>query len=157
MSPARGDTFGAFLVFGQFACIAALLFGGERILPWWGWASFGSGLLVFFLAAGALGDNNFTIMPVPREGNTLSKRGIHAFVRHPMYLAVLLCGAAMAFGSPSSLRWAALVVSVIVLLVKARHEERRLMAKHPDHPELMCGAFGARDPVRGLARGTCER
>ncbi|MCI1753561.1 MAG: hypothetical protein LKM36_12065 [Flavobacteriales bacterium] len=139
MSPARKDNLGALLVFGQFACIAVLLFGGGWVLPWWAWALLVLGLLVFFLAATALGGNNFTAMPVPREGNTLSKRGIYAFVRHPMYLSVLLCGSAMAFGAPSPWRWAALGVAVLVLVVKVYHEERRLTEKHPDYPELMRG------------------
>ncbi|MEO5585446.1 MAG: isoprenylcysteine carboxylmethyltransferase family protein [Flavobacteriales bacterium] len=139
MSTARHDPLGALLVFGQFACIAVLLFGGGWDLPWWGWALFALGLLVFFLAATALGGNNITAMPTPLPGNTLTKRGIYKFVRHPMYLSVLLCGAAMAFGVPSPWRWTALAVTVVVLVAKIRHEERRLTEKHPDYPEVMRG------------------
>lgn len=139
MAPARKDMFGALLVFGQFACIAVLLFGGGWILTWWGWTMFALGMLVFLLAAIALGVKNFTIMPVPRAGNTLTKRGIYNVVRHPMYLAVLLCGAAMAFGAPSPWRWAALAVAVVVLVVKVHHEERQLTEKHADYPEVMRG------------------
>ncbi|MGV9011911.1 MAG: methyltransferase family protein [Flavobacteriales bacterium] len=139
MPTAHKDNIGALLVFGQFACIAVLLVGGGWNLPWWGWALFALGLLVFLLAATALGGNNFTVMPVPREGNTLSKRGIYKVVRHPMYLSVLLCGSAMAFGAPSPWRWAALAVALVVLLVKVRHEEHRLTEKHPEYPELMRG------------------
>ena len=139
MPTAPKDNIGALLVFGQFACIAVLLVGGGWNLPWWGWALFALGLLVFLLAASSLGGNNFTVMPVPREGNTLSKRGIYTIVRHPMYLSVLLCGSAMAFGAPSPWRWAALAVALLVLVVKVHHEERRLTEKHPEYPELMRG------------------
>ncbi|MBK9420825.1 MAG: isoprenylcysteine carboxylmethyltransferase family protein [Flavobacteriales bacterium] len=139
MPTAPKDTIGALLVFGQFACIAVLLVGGGWNLPWWGWALFALGLLVFLLAASSLGGNNFTVMPAPREGNTLSKRGIYTIVRHPMYLSVLLCGSAMAFGAPSPWRWAALSVALLVLVVKVHHEERRLTEKHPEYPELMRG------------------
>ena len=127
------------LVFAQFACIAVLLFGGSWFLPWWAWSIFGLGLIVFFLAASSLGGNNFTIMPIPRAGNTLSKRGIYGVVRHPMYLAVLLCGVAVAFGSPSILRWIALVVVLLDLILKVGFEERRLIALHPEYPDLMKG------------------
>ena len=137
MTPARKDPFGALLVFGQLAYIAVLAFGVGWTLPWWGWVLFALGLLVFILAATALGGNNFTAMPMPREENTLSKRGIYAFVRHPMYLSVLLCGAAMAFGAPSVWRWTALAVVVIVLAVKIRHVGLKLTAKHPYYPDMM--------------------
>ena len=139
MPEARNDRFGAVLVFGQFACIAALLSGGGWDLRWWGWALFALGLLVFLLAATSLGGNNFTIMPGPREGNTLSNRGIYGMVRHPMYLSVILCGAGVSFGAPSVMRWIALAVVLVVLIVKVGHEERRLTAKHPEYPEVMRG------------------
>lgn len=100
---------------------------------------FALGLLVFLLAATSLGSNNFTAMPVPREGNTLSKKGIYRFVRHPMYLSVLLCGAAVAFGAPTMWRWMAMGLALIVLVVKIGYEERRLTVKHPEYPELMRG------------------
>ncbi len=127
------------LVFGQFACIAVLLFGGSWLFPWWAWALFALGILVFILAAVSIGGNNFTIMPVPREGNTLNKLGIYRLVRHPMYLAVMLCGAGVTFGAPSVWRWSALAVVLVVLVVKIGYEERRLTAMHPEYPELMCG------------------
>ncbi|MCB0758971.1 MAG: isoprenylcysteine carboxylmethyltransferase family protein [Flavobacteriales bacterium] len=139
MSEERNAGFGTLLVIGQFTAIAGLLLGGSWLLPWWAWVTFALGLLVFLLAATSLGVNNFTAMPVPREGNTLSKKGIYRFVRHPMYLSVLLCGAAVALGAPTIWRWMALGLALIVLLVKIGYEERRLTAKHPEYPELMRG------------------
>lgn len=127
------------LVLAQFTCIAILLFAGGWDLPWWAWALFGTGMLVFVLATAALGSRNFTILPDPREGNELSQRGIYRFVRHPMYAAVLLCGAAVAFGDPSTWRWAALPVCLVVLVLKIRYEERALTVRHPDYPERMKG------------------
>ena len=129
----------ALLVFGQFACIAEFLVGGSWLLPWWAWLLFALGILVFILTAISIGGNNFTIMPVPRAGNTLNKRGIYQLVRHPMYLAVLLCGAGVTFGAPSLWRWTALAVVLVVLVVKIEYEERALTAKHPGYPELMRG------------------
>lgn len=127
------------LVFAQFACIAMLLFGGGWDLPWWAWALFAAGLLVFVLAAAALGASNFTILPDPRSGNTLSLRGIYRFIRHPMYTAVLLCGVAVTFGAPSIWRWAALATCLLVLVLKVRHEEALLTHRHPDYPQRMQG------------------
>ena len=127
------------LVLGQFGSIAVLLLGGHWDLPLWAWVLFALGWLVFFLALIALGGSNFTIMPAPRAGNTLSKRGIYRILRHPMYTAVLLCGAGLAFGSPSMPRWIALAVVSVVLVLKVRHEEGLLTVRHPDYPQVMKG------------------
>ncbi len=127
------------LVIVQFTCIAVLLFGGGWQLPWWAWSLFSLGLVVFAWSVVSLGGNNFTIMPDPRAGNTLSKRGIYRFVRHPMYTAVLLCGAAVSFGEPSVWRWSALAICTLVLLTKIHYEERQLTARHPDYPAVMKG------------------
>jgi len=127
------------LVFGQFASIAVLLFWGGWDLPWWACLLFATGLLLFAWASASLGGNNFTILPDPRAGNTLSQRGIYRFLRHPMYTAVLLCGMAVSFGAPSLARWVALGVCLVVLVLKVRYEEGVLTARHPDYPERMEG------------------
>lgn len=127
------------LVLGQFGSIAVLLFCGSWLLPWWAWLVFATGLLLFIWASASLGGNNFTILPDPRVGNTLSQRGIYRFLRHPMYTAVLLCGMAVSFGAPSLARWVALGVCAVVLTIKVRHEEALLTARHPDYPERMRG------------------
>ena len=127
------------LVIGQFGSIAVLLVGGDWLLPIWAWILFALGLVIFFWAVASLGGGNFTIMPAPRAGNVLSKRGIYRLLRHPMYTAVLICGAAVTFGSPSVARWTALAVCFVVLILKVRHEEGLLTVRHPDYPELMKG------------------
>lgn len=125
------------LVFGQFSSIAVLLFCGGWHLPWWAWVLFGAGMLVFVLAAVALGGGNFTVMPEPRAGNELSQRGIYRWLRHPMYTAVILCGAAVTFGAPSVWRAMALGVCIVVLVLKIRHEERLLTLRHPDYEQRL--------------------
>jgi len=128
------------LVIGQFGSIGVLLFAGGWQLPLWAWGVFALGLVIFASAVASLGNSNFTIMPDPRTGNTLSRRGIYGFLRHPMYTAVLLCGAAVSFGEPSPARWVALAVCVVVLVIKVRYEERLLSVVHPEYQTLMKGA-----------------
>ena len=135
----HADPLGGILVLVQFVCIAVLVLGGSWLLPWWAWLLFALGIIVFLLAAFSLGNNNITVMPAPREGNSLTKRGIYGQVRHPMYLSVLLCGVAVALGVPSLWRWAALAAVVVDLVLKIRHEERRLTALHPEYPQVMMG------------------
>ena len=127
------------LVVGQFVCIAALLFGGGWRLPFWAWGVFTIGLGVFVWATGSLGASNFTIMPEPRLGNQLSSVGIYRHLRHPMYTAVLLCGAACTLGAPTVVRALALVSCVIILVLKVRYEEGRLRVVHPDYDQRMQG------------------
>jgi len=127
------------LVIGQFTCITVLLLGGGWLLPWWAWSVFVLGLAVFVWAALSLGSNNFSVLPGPRPGNTLSVRGIYRWLRHPMYTAVLLCGTAVTFGAPSTGRWIALPACLVVLVLKVRHEERLLTRRHPDYPSRMKG------------------
>lgn len=127
------------LVAGQFGSIAVLLFGGGWSLPWWAWLLFATGLLLFAWAGSSLGGGNFTILPDPREGNTLSQRGIYRHLRHPMYTAVILCGMAVTLGAPGTARWLALGVCCLVLVLKVRYEEGVLTAKHPDYPQRMKG------------------
>ena len=127
------------LVIGQFGSIIILLIGGDWLIPIWAWILFALGLAIFFWAVASLGGDNFTIMPAPRTGNTLSKKGIYRILRHPMYTAVLVCGIAVGFGSPSLARWIALAVCFVVLILKVRHEEELLTARHPDYPQQMKG------------------
>ncbi len=116
-----------------------LLFGGGWQLPLWAWVLFALGLAIFFFAVASLGQRNFTIMPDPRTGNTLSRRGIYRFLRHPMYTSVLLCGSAVSCGAPTPWRWAALLVCTVVLVIKVRYEEQLLTIVHPEYPKLMKG------------------
>lgn len=127
------------LVIAQFTCIAILAIGGDWLLPWWASSLFMAGILILIWATVSLGASNLTVMPDPRATNTLSVRGVYCFVRHPMYTAVLLCGVALAFGAPSTVRWVALGACLVVLLLKIRHEEALLTKRYPDYPERMRG------------------
>ncbi len=127
------------LVIAQFTCIGALALGGSWQLPWWAWMLFALGFLILAWAAVSLGGHNLTVMPDPRATNALSVQGIYRFVRHPMYTAVLLCGAALAFGAPSAIRWSTLMVCLVVLILKIKHEEALLTQRHPDYPQRMLG------------------
>ena len=129
----------ASLVFAQFTCIALLVFGGDWLIPWWALLLFVAGVLILLWAAVSLGALNLTVMPDPRATNMLIVRGVYRFVRHPMYTAVLLCGAALAFGAPSAIRWLSLMVCLVVLILKIKHEEALLTRRHPDYPQRMLG------------------
>jgi protein-S-isoprenylcysteine O-methyltransferase Ste14 len=99
-----------------------------------------TGIAVLVLGVGAavaalivMPASTFSVLPEPRSGGELVTRGIYRHVRHPMYLAVLLCGiaAALAYGSPA--KWVLLALLACVLALKIRREERLLLARFPDY------------------------
>lgn len=87
------------------------------------------------LAAWTLAHNrigNFNIRPLPKAGGRLVTSGPYQWIRHPMYSAVLLGAAALAWVAPSWawLAWAALCA---VLWTKSTLEERQLTERHPGY------------------------
>ncbi len=98
----------------------------------------------FALGAWALSANrlgNFNIRPEPKSGGRLVTGGPYRYIRHPMYLAVLLATAGFVAGYADFSAWRAedLARSIawlglaIVLHVKSRIEERALHATHPGY------------------------
>ena len=74
---------------------------------------------------------NINIRPEPKEGGALVTAGPYRFVRHPMYLAVLLFTGG--FVGDDLVQWAALGALAAVLFAKARREERLMAAAHPGY------------------------
>jgi protein-S-isoprenylcysteine O-methyltransferase Ste14 len=88
---------------------------------------------VLLLLAGAVGvaallsmGRRTRVHPVPGPDAVLHTRGIYAFVRHPMYLAVGLACAGAVASSGRVLGMVALPLLYVVLTVKARFEDRLL-------------------------------
>jgi protein-S-isoprenylcysteine O-methyltransferase Ste14 len=77
--------------------------------------------------------DNINIRPEPKPGGTLVTGGPYRFVRHPMYLAVMLFSAGFVGHDP--LQWLALGALAAVLFAKARREERLMVLAHPGYVE----------------------
>lgn len=86
---------------------------------------------VWTLAYNRLG--NFNIHPAPKASGALVTRGPYRMIRHPMYSAVLLGAAAMAWLVPPWVGVLAWVALVLVLVTKASVEERWLRERHADY------------------------
>jgi protein-S-isoprenylcysteine O-methyltransferase Ste14 len=121
------------LVAAQLIAIATL------ILPWgsawhdWGWPllAAAAGVGVWTLRHNRLG--NFGVMPEPRHRAQLVTTGPYAYVRHPMYLAVLLFGAGMLAGWRGWPHLVAFATLCVVLHFKADREEELMGARFPDY------------------------
>jgi protein-S-isoprenylcysteine O-methyltransferase Ste14 len=83
---------------------------------------------------------NFNIRPEPKPGGQLVTSGPYRYVRHPMYLAVLLGMLGFCVGYATPWRWAALAALAVVLAIKAGVEERAMAARHPGYPDYARGS-----------------
>jgi len=80
---------------------------------------------------------NFSFRPEPPANNQLITDGPYRFIRHPMYLALLLVmtGVVLLYGEPW--RWLSLGALGTVLHFKARLEERFLCARFPEYRDYI--------------------
>lgn len=94
-------------------------------------------LMVLGIAVGAWAlavnrPGNINIRPDPRPDGRLVTAGPYAWVRHPMYLSVLLVMAAFCLGG-DAWQWLSWLALAGVLAAKARREERALALLHPGY------------------------
>jgi protein-S-isoprenylcysteine O-methyltransferase Ste14 len=122
------------MVLAQMALIGGLVWPGTHL-------SVGPAGLILVVIGILLGlwaltfnrPGNFRIMPEVKEGARLIRSGPYRWVRHPMYVAVLLgtLGVLICqFNWPRLLAWMGLAA---VLAAKSRREERLLKRQFPDY------------------------
>lgn len=66
---------------------------------------------------------NFHIQPIIRDGSTLITTGIYRYIRHPMYLSVMIMMSAILLSTPTLLEGILFFSLTIVLTLKAKREE----------------------------------
>jgi protein-S-isoprenylcysteine O-methyltransferase Ste14 len=142
-SPAKNNTIGMALVLLQFALIGVIAWrAGPAFLALQA-SALAWGVLVAGIALGgwALSANrpgNFNIRPVPKAGGQLVRGGPYAWIRHPMYSAILLAGLAGVYGVDipgRTLVGTAFFALLGVLWVKAGLEEQWMLAQHPGYAD----------------------
>ena len=128
---------GIFLVilqFGLLLLLAAMAAGAVAVgaVPMASWLLAAASVLLGLWTVAHNRIGNFNIRPTPKAGGRLITSGPYQHIRHPMYSAVLLGAAALAFASHpwAWLAWAGLCV---VLWRKSSLEERWLSEHHPDY------------------------
>lgn len=121
------------LVALQFGLMAAMLARTEVAAVGWAFGALVvAGLAIGLWAITANRPGNFNIRPDPKEGGSLVTGGPYRWIRHPMYLAVLVVMAAFvaAGDAAQAMLW---VLLAVVLAAKARREERALVLVHPGY------------------------
>jgi protein-S-isoprenylcysteine O-methyltransferase Ste14 len=109
------------------------------------WSALATTLVAAAIAMGlwALTANrpgNFNIRPEPKPRGQLVTSGPYRYVRHPMYLAVMLGMLGFCVGYATPWRWAALAALAVVLAIKAGVEERAMAARHPGYADYARGS-----------------
>ena len=130
----RITVIGRLLVAAQFALLAWLIW---PLTP----QAWSAPALVLLAGAAVLGiwtighnrPGNFNIRPEPKASGRLVTGGPYAFVRHPMYSAVLLFAAAEVVAYADMWKIAAWLALALVLGVKAVLEERGLHRQFPGY------------------------
>lgn len=116
--------------FGGLAWLAAAVWL-SRHLPWSAAVLLLLALALLAIAAPAMGAS-LTPNPLP-NGRGLRTGGIYRFIRHPMYLALVLAAIGGAIASPAG--WIPAALLVAVALAKVAIEERELNAIYADFAE----------------------
>jgi len=99
-----------------------------------GWFLLGISAVVAVAGTVNLG-RNLSPHPVPRAQATLVRHGIYGWVRHPLYLSLMLAGMGWAVLWESLAALVAALVMAFVLDAKSRFEERWLCEKFPEYGE----------------------
>ncbi len=76
-----------------------------------------------------------TPLPYPVEHSQLVRRGVYAWVRHPLYSSQLFVGLGFSVYWLSLTHLLVLVVGFVFFDYKASREERWLTERHPEYPE----------------------
>jgi len=93
----------------------------------------GAGLGLWALLHNKLG--NFNIQPKMKEGAVLVTSGIYAFIRHPMYLSVIVMSLALVLSSVTLLQSFLFFALILVLFLKAKREESLWIEKDESYAE----------------------
>ena len=101
-------------------------------LRWLGWSVVALGVVLAGQGVFNLGPS-LTPLPEPMPGAALITTGAYGRCRHPLYQAVLLCSLGVVLALGSLLHLLLFFGLAGVLGCKARREEQRLVALHPDY------------------------
>ncbi|HEX4841316.1 MAG TPA: isoprenylcysteine carboxylmethyltransferase family protein [bacterium] len=90
------------------------------------------GMIMLVAGVVALG-SNLSVLPSPREGARVVRHGVYRWVRHPIYVGVILLTVGWAVYRGDLLHVVMAVVIGVFYAAKASREERYLQERFPDY------------------------
>jgi len=91
----------------------------------------GIGSFIILFAAPSL-KPSLRISPIPKKDSPLKESGIYKYVRHPMYLGVILIGFGFSAYANNNFTWIVELILILDLNLKARFEDQLLIELHPE-------------------------
>lgn len=126
------------LVAIQFGSIAVLLLTGPFLARQWPLMLIELfGLFLGIVSILNMGIGNTRISPLVRDETELRINYIYRWIRHPMYLAVLLTFVPLAISKPDYYRLFMMLLLIIALFMKIRLEENMLKERFSAYHEYM--------------------
>jgi protein-S-isoprenylcysteine O-methyltransferase Ste14 len=122
------------LVFVQFGCLAGLLYTGPLIAhkPLGKCIEIFSLLLVIW-ALVAMSKSKVSVFPDLKQGAILIAKGPYKFIRHPMYLALILFSLSVVIDKPYYFRILIGLLLILNLLIKIEFEEKILIKEFKEY------------------------
>ena len=119
----------------QLATIIYLLATGPWLaIGYWLWLEVAGGLIAVWALA-TMPPRQLRVFPEVATGAQLIRRGPYRWVRHPMYLSVLVTALALVATTPTPSRIGMWGVLLVDLIWKLQHEEALLAARFPEYPD----------------------
>jgi protein-S-isoprenylcysteine O-methyltransferase Ste14 len=72
-------------------------------------------------------NDNLSVFPSPKKKGSLISKGIYGYVRHPIYLGVIISMTAFAVFSVSPIKFMITGIMIMVLYLKSKFEEKKLV------------------------------
>jgi protein-S-isoprenylcysteine O-methyltransferase Ste14 len=120
-------------VLSQFICIVLLAYFGNVL-------AFNFALILQILAVAfgiwavkSIGENNWSVYPIPNQESRISANGAYKIVRHPMYTALVFFFLPVALRANSWSSWTIYGILVLTLILKIIYEEKQLVEKHKEY------------------------
>ena len=91
------------------------------------------GVVFFRVAASSNKIGNFRVYPEIKAKGQLILTGPHRFIRHPMYMSLILLLTGPSLYLNHSINYIGLAGVIVAAFFKARKEERLLIARYPEY------------------------